>query len=82
MQFGFRQLANPGERFAPDAFEVAIGVPVKITDDNDRILGTAYLVSAKVEEDGHSVFLIFTSNDIDAGDLLVTMFSPELPRRN
>jgi hypothetical protein len=52
----FRQRAEPGTRFAPDAFESQLGkeIPLLI---NSHQNGVAHLLAAKVSEDGTEVEL-------------------------
>lgn len=76
LQFAFRQLALPGERYAPEAFDTQIGRTIAIKADG-KMLGTGKLIAAKVEEDGLSVFLTLEMDAITAADLLVTSLSPK-----
>lgn len=78
LQFAFRQLAAPGERYAPEAFDSQIGRTVSVKADG-VLIGTGKLVKAEVEEGGLSVFLTLETDAITAADLLVTSLSPKTP---
>jgi hypothetical protein len=65
MRYSFRVRAEDHERFAPHAFDNAIGTTVPITL-NGRPIGDATVVAADVADDGGSVELTYDM----LGDLL------------
>lgn len=61
-----RQPAPEGDRFAPGAFDRAIGTEFTMTRLGDAIEGTGRLVGAEVAPDGSHVVLALDVPDVPA----------------